>query len=173
MTSSTLVGRFPGVDFDPYSHRWGVGAGLAGEVRFSRLAAVGVNATFVRKGAKARPLTGFPEMRLDYLEFPIVVRLQIPVSQRFRWFVDGGGAASIEIFCSAADAGCENMRTEKTDFSWMAGSGLRLFVGGIWLTATARYAGGLKNLAAGFRPAEMRSRSTLFSFGLLRVFGSH
>jgi hypothetical protein len=84
-------------EFD-YSRRLGVSAGVAATFELRSWFALQMEGLYAEKGAR---LDASYEMRVDYLEFPLLARVASPVAfHGFRPFLDGGLAPSFELRCS-------------------------------------------------------------------------
>lgn len=147
-----------------------------GEVRFP-LGASGLwiqpEILYVRKGAEQTEGGFTSELKVDYVEIPLLVRFNIP-AQAVSPFVYAGGAVAFEASCTleetdgtvTLEADCEDggLDTESTDFGVLFGGGLAFAAGPGDVFVEGRYNIGLVDVAAE-EGVEVKNRSGAVMIG--------
>jgi hypothetical protein len=148
---------------DPEEHtgtRWGIGGGGFAVVPLNPRIAVQIEALFTPKGASSEGAVGTEfegfesKLALDYLEFPVLLRLEGPRSTSGGFHVFGGGSlgfntsarSELTIDGELFDNGVsDNIRDQINafEFSVVVGAGMDL---GRYLVVDARYSLGLTNV---------------------------
>lgn len=135
---------------------------------------------WVQKGARGS-LVGFEEpiavdLRLDYVEIPLLVRVSMATPIPLRPTVSAGGAVSFETGCSvrtnpeelALTFGCgytqQGNRRRTTDWSLVFGSGIEYDVGSTSLSLNGRYSLGLVEVG---NVAGLRNRGGTVALGFV------
>jgi hypothetical protein len=114
---------------------------------------------FINKGSKF-PLGGGGrrDIRLDYLEVPLLVRREIGESGVLRPHLYAGPSVSVNVGCditltgggipnSSSNCGRDNFDPETFDWGAVLGTGVDLHVGGLGVTGGMRYGFGLANVS--------------------------
>lgn len=126
------------------STRTGFAAGLYGQYHLGFLGA-GVDLLYSQRGATSDSSFAASQTRLDYIDFPIYVKVFVP-APLIQPFVYAGPQVSFEIRCrTAANGNCPDAATsgrKRTDFSGIIGAGLRF--GGLGIEG--RYVYGFRDL---------------------------
>lgn len=140
--------------------RWGIGGGGFAVLPLNPRIAVQIEALFTPKGASSEGAAGTEfegfesKLALDYLEFPVLIRLEGPRSPDRGFHVFGGGAlgfntsarSELTIDGELFDNGVsDNIRDEINafEFSVVVGAGMEF---GRYLVVDARYSLGLTNV---------------------------
>lgn len=123
--------------------------GIAGGLYFGAGASVvgfGVEALYAQRGLKSDESLAVSETRLDYVDIPAYLKINIPTSG-VRPFAYAGPQISFEVRCKTANgAECSDASTRKsTDYAGVIGAGLRLGTGTA-VTIEGRYVYGLQDL---------------------------
>jgi len=123
--------------------------GIAGGLYFGYSAPVvgfGVEALYAQRGLSSDESLAVSETRLDYIDVPAYLKINIPTSG-FRPFVYAGPQISFEVRCkTASGAECADPSTRKsTDYAGVIGAGLRLGKTTA-VTIEGRYVYGLQDL---------------------------
>lgn len=116
------------------------------------------------------------ELRIEYLELPVLLRFGVPLSdQRLRVFVHGGPAPAAEISCSARvifgqpptgfPEDCKRWRETKRDLGWVSGVGVLLRQPAYQVSFSWRHTEGLRDLARRERFMERFNDSRAFFVG--------
>jgi hypothetical protein len=155
LNSSTLSGDNEG----DVSRRTGVIGGIFVVIPATPMFSVQPELLFTMKGAKSSEegITG--TLKLNYLEIPVLGRLDMSASGGVKPFVYAGPAISFNLSCTAEVSGsgvnisgdCEDEETgesvKKVDYSGVIGGGLAFDVSGRAFTIGARYTHGFASLA--------------------------
>lgn len=123
--------------------------GIAGGLYFGYTApviGVGLEALYAQRGLGSDESLSASETRLDYLDVPAYLKINIPTSG-IRPFVYAGPQVSFEVRChTAGGADCEPDSSRKgTNYAAIVGGGLR-FGGSTAFTLEGRYVYGLTDL---------------------------
>jgi hypothetical protein len=107
---------------------------------------VGFEALYAQRGLESDESLSTAETRLDYIDLPVYLKINIPVSG-FRPFVYAGPQISFEVRCkTAGGADCpETSDRKSTDYAAVVGAGLRLGKRTA-ITLEGRYVYGLQDL---------------------------
>ena len=108
-------------------------------------AGLGLEVLFAQRGLTSAEASA-EETRLDYLDLPIYLRLELP-SQGIRPFAYAGPQVSYEVRCrtaSGADCAADSDR-KKWDYAGIIGAGVRIG-GRLGFSVEGRYVYGLKDL---------------------------
>lgn len=137
--------------------RWAPTVGVSAENRLSRTLRVQLGANYVKKGYW---IPGY-SLNDDYLEFPLLARLTLPVRGTFRPSLLAGVAGAVQLTCSVDDRRfgiseiiynpgyqCGGHRTRRWDTSLMMGVGVEVGSGRTRPTAQVRYSHAVTNLYA-------------------------
>jgi hypothetical protein len=126
-----------------------------GHIRFG-LGRLGVQAEIlsVTKGASFSDGEDDVELRLEYVEIPLLLHIPLAVGGSFAPYVFGGPSIGLEVRCRLKAEGgssvdCDDADTfgrRSTDFGVHAGGGLAFAMGPGALLVEGRYAFGLSNL---------------------------
>ena len=123
--------------------------GIAGGLYLGYSAPVvgfGLEGLYAQRGLSSDESLASSETRLDYVDIPVYLRINIPTSG-VRPFVYAGPQISFEVRCkTASGAECADPSTRKsTDYAGVIGAGLRLGKGTA-VTIEGRYVYGLQDL---------------------------
>ena len=107
---------------------------------------IGLEALYAQRGLSSDESLADSETRLDYIDIPAYLKINIPTSG-IRPFVYAGPQVSFEVRChTAGGADCEEPTTRKsTDYAAVIGGGLRLGRSTA-ITLEGRYVYGLTDL---------------------------
>jgi hypothetical protein len=146
--------------------------GVTASVEFTRWLAVQAEALYAQKGSRSGE---FYEVRLDYVEVPLMVRLSTPFELAgLRAFVTGGGAGAWERGCSGWNAltldlwpgapvtvlqGCPTQRQKRGDLSLVSGMGLAYHAGSQLLSVEIRHTSGISSIS-GYSCCSLRNDAT-------------
>lgn len=135
-------GVFPG----SLKTRTGLAGGLFLGYRASVIG-VGVEALYAQRGARSDQSINDQWTRLDYVDIPAYVKVNIP-TPGIRPFIYAGPQVSIEVKCRTANgaAACPTGGRKKTDYAGVIGGGVRLGGSSVGLTLEGRYVYGLSDL---------------------------
>lgn len=89
--------------------------------------------------------TDVGDLEIDYLEFPAVVKLGVPLAV-IKPSVFGGAAVAFRTRCELDGAACGDDAFESTDVSAVLGADVAIHLGGVSLWADARYNVGLRDI---------------------------
>jgi hypothetical protein len=145
-------------------------------------------ALFISKGGKfgsTDPASGDQEVRLDYLEVPLLLRRNLLSSMVLVPHVYAGPTVSFNVDCSlrlrssttlpSPSSDCErnDFRPKTVDWGAAVGAGVDLALAGFGVTAGARYGVGLTSaVEAGTTDASDRIRNGTFAvYAGIRLFG--
>lgn len=115
----------------------GVSLGLG-----TQLLGVGAEALFAQRGLSS---DGTGEAKLDYLDIPVYLKLQVP-SPGVAPFGYVGPQVSFEVNCKNGDLDCSDNGRSTTDYAGVIGAGVKFGGGNVGFTVEARYIYGLKDL---------------------------
>jgi hypothetical protein len=138
-----------------------------GQVRFGLGGRLGLQAELlsVTKGADNLPGTPNRDIRLEYVEIPLLVHVPLTMGMTFAPYIYGGPAVAFEVRCRTTDAAggsidCTDavpFERNSTDFGLTAGGGFAFAMGPGALLLEGRYTWGLSDIAAA--DATVRNRS--------------
>lgn len=123
--------------------------GFAGGVYIgggSSIVGFGIEGLYAQRGLRSDESLADSETRLDYVDVPAYLKINIPTSG-IRPFVYAGPQISFEVHCKTAGGGvCPTTSPRKsTDYAGVIGAGLRLGTGTA-VTLEGRYVYGLQDL---------------------------
>ncbi len=149
-----------------------VGGAYAG-FGLSDLITIQPEVLFSMKGAESNDPSDPGEVKLDYIEIPVLFRVNVPVpNSPVRPHVFVGPAVSFETGCTLVVGGleedCESGSTKTTDFGAVFGGGVDFLVGGARVGLDVRYNLGLRSLDNSTSPDDVKNRvlSIMGSIGL-------
>lgn len=179
LSMATFSGDANGERLD-LRHEPGVHAGATVTWAVRDLVSLETGLSWIRKGATGTVL-GFEEalatdIRLDYLQAPLLARLHLPLGMALRPALFAGPAVAFETDCGVRTApselaltlGCggEDHLREKIDWSVLVGGGLAYDVGGTSLHVDGRYDVGLVKIAAHTDNLDVRNRAFVLTTGV-------
>ncbi|MES2523129.1 MAG: porin family protein [Gemmatimonadota bacterium] len=144
-------------------------------------------ALFLSKGGRFGPASGAAgatDIRLDYLEIPVLLRRNFGGSSVFVPHLYGGPSVSFNVNCSiditrsgvpeaSSDCERENFEPKSLEYGAVVGGGIDISLAGFAVTAGARYGVGLTHVteenAAGLR--DRARNGTLAVYAGFRIFG--
>jgi hypothetical protein len=158
MSLATMVYR----DYDlRFSYRDGFTAGALVAVPITRLVSIQPELLYVQKGAYSNYQGMDTAFEQDYLEVPLLLRLDIPAPGRLTPFVSGGPAVSYLTRCHVSRGSgifqgrqtCDEYENRAgyyhtVDYGVVAGAGVGIGLGQQVLTLGARYEWGLRAIGA-------------------------
>jgi len=136
-----------------YGRREGLSTGVAATLELRSWFALEMEGLYAEKGAR---IDGFYEMRIDYLDVPLLARVASPVAlYNLRPFLVAGLAPSVELHCSGyttnpvayssssnppgtVPLNCDDQRRHHTDRGEVFGGGILLNRGRMQFTAEFR-----------------------------------
>ena len=143
--------------------------GMAGGVQLVRTlgnnVALEVNALYSMKGAKQEEQGASVDVRLGYLELPLLLRIGPNTDGTVRPFATVGASAAFQLSCTAearemgmsASANCDEVATFRSfDATLIGGAGLDASLGSGTMTVAVRYGYGLLDIV---EDAEVRNRA--------------
>ena len=151
------------------SDRTGFAGGIYAQYHVGLLG-VGLDALYAQRGASSDSSSATAQTRLDYVDFPLYLKVFVP-APLLQPFVYAGPQASFEIRCRTAGNGvCPAAATsgrKRTDYAGVIGAGLRF--GGLGIEA--RYVYGLRDLRLNTAtdPNSYKTRSFLILVNLGRT----
>ncbi len=182
------------LEVDPYSsgHVQSLMAGGFLDVRLNRFLALQPEVDVVRKGTSSdlsagsssngQPMVWEPvhvATKYGYVEMPLLLRLEVPVSGRLRPYVAAGPYLGIRSWCDVASSSSAVRPT--CGVSAMGGSERRLDTGAVvaggvrlhvadryWLATDARYEMGKRSIFTPVLLSPVLNRSLVFSLGITR-----
>ncbi|MBX3145947.1 MAG: PorT family protein [Gemmatimonadales bacterium] len=106
----------------------------------------GAEALYAQRGAKSSQTLATAKTRLDYLDIPVFLKVNLP-TPGVRPYLFAGPQFSFEVKCQRGNGtGCGNRDGDsKTDYAGVIGGGVRLG-GSLGLSVEGRYVYGLKDL---------------------------
>ena len=157
VNSSTISGSDLG---DNVSRRTGFAAGALLVLPLSSNIAIEPELLYSTKGIESHDSGIDASLKMNYVQLPVLVRVEIPASGGTKPFLYGGPAISYKASCNVEvsgqgtniSSGCDNLEsdTEKLktiDYGLVAGGGLLFDVGGRKFTIGARYDHSLGKIA--------------------------
>jgi hypothetical protein len=174
LLGGVALAEFGGADAGANSSRAGVVAGGFVRIQPNEILVIEPELLFVQKGAEtdaSSPFSG--NIRLDYLEVPLLVKANFPVASDNRIVpsIFAGPAVAFKLGCnltassgsasaseSCSDAGLD---INGTDFSFVLGAGADI---GSFLFQL-RYDIGLSKVGGGDNPADVKNKAWLFTVG--------
>jgi hypothetical protein len=154
--------RFTGSSLDRVEWARGMAGGLFVTAGIVDDLSFQAEAIYVRKGASISFTTGnvmrSGTLRVDYLEVPVLLRIDWPRNSSTSLHVMGGPAAAIRLKCSyiesdSADVECASgglsLDVHTFDAGMLAGAGLDLNLNGVRIVTELRLAFGLMRVDAG------------------------
>jgi hypothetical protein len=107
---------------------------------------IGFEALYAQRGLRSDESIAVAETRLDYVDIPAYLKINIPISG-IRPFVYAGPQISFEVRCKTAGGGqyADASTRKSTDYAGVIGAGLRLGKG-TGVTIEGRYVYGLQDL---------------------------
>jgi hypothetical protein len=168
---------------DRIDYETGLSAGLTAGWRFNEVLSVGTGLHWIRKGADGTVI-GFEEalavdLRLDYLQVPLLVSASLPTPGAFRPVLSAGPAVAFEVACEhqtepselALTLGCDDSGQDQratTDWSFLLAGGVAWEMERVSVIVQGRYDVGLTRLdengSAQF--PGLRNRAFLLTTGL-------
>ncbi len=151
------------------SDRTGFAGGIYAQYHVGLLG-VGLDALYAQRGASSDSSSATAQTRLDYVDFPLYLKVFVP-APLLQPFIYAGPQASFEIRCRTAGNGvCPAAATsgrKRTDYAGVIGAGLRF--GGLGIEA--RYVYGLRDLRLNTAtdPNSYKTRSFLILVNLGRT----
>jgi hypothetical protein len=140
------------------STRTGFAAGVSFPLRPSRILQVQPEVLYVEKGWE-----GGSEPRLQYLEFPVFLRVNAPTTGVVPWVL-AGPSLSVRLACNQLVGDCP-MDSRRTDYGMAVGGGVR-FGGLFGITAEGRYTWGLRNVDRADQGLDSATRAFLLMVGV-------
>ena len=157
ITGGVAISKFAGDDVGEFSKtRLGLVGGVFAYFRLSDVLGIQPEVLYFQKGGKGETAGFTAEVRLSYLEVPLLLKLAFPEGGRLRPHLYAGGAMAFKLGCrlrvSSATADdsspCEDdpeTQVTDTDFSVILGAGVEFDRA----TLSLRYDWGLTKLDAG------------------------
>jgi hypothetical protein len=152
-----------GEDISGIDNRTGFLAGVFLTFHVTNTFAIQPEAIYSQKGASDNSDPDFKAtFKMDYVDFPVLLRFDIPVAGPIRPFFVAGPAFGVQVKCAiaaegsgvSASADCDlvdesseiQFRKKSFDLSGVAGAGLDFKLGGTTLMVGARYEHGLTDV---------------------------
>lgn len=131
--------------------RWGFMAGFYGESRLTRNFASQLGFNYVQKGGKGLSREGLLDLRIAYVETPLLLQLLAPLGSSWDLVVYSGIAFGLPVACKASvgpskDQKCKDTSLGDTKIDWSLPVGGGFYYGlpgGQLLVFDARYTWGL------------------------------
>jgi hypothetical protein len=166
----------------------GLTAGATVDWRATNALSFGSGLHWVRKGAEGTWI-GFEEplavdLRLDYLEIPLLARIALPGNHAVRPSLFAGPSVAFEMGCDVRTAaselaltlGCDGPEEERAAIDWsvLLGGALTYDTGSASLRLQGRYGLGLTRIdkASDVQFPNLKNRAFLFTTGLAMAVGS-
>jgi Outer membrane protein beta-barrel domain len=107
----------------------------------------GIEGLYAQRGAKSDESFADSQTRLDYIDVPVYLKLQVP-TPGIRPYGYAGPQISFEVRCkTAAGAACpDNSERKKTDYAAVIGGGVRIGSSRLGFRVEGRYVYGLADL---------------------------
>jgi hypothetical protein len=149
VNSSTISGSDLG---DNVSRRTGFAAGALLVLPVSSNIAIEPELLYSTKGIESHESDLDASLKMNYVQVPVLVRVEIPASGGTKPFVYGGPAIAFKASCNVEvsgqgtniSSGCDNLESDSeklktVDYGLVAGGGLLFDVGGRKFSIGARY----------------------------------
>jgi hypothetical protein len=167
------VASISGDDITGIDNRTGFMVGGFLTFRITNTFAIQPEAIFSQKGASENSDPDFKAtFKMDYIDFPVLLRFDIPVTGPIRPFFLAGPAFGVQVKCTiaaegqgvSASADCDlvdesseiQFRNKTFDLSGVAGAGLDFRLGGTTLMVGARYQHGFTDVV---KDASVKNRT--------------
>ena len=171
-----------GLDNVQAKNRSGTMFGLTLKVALGGRMAVQPELLFLNKGSELQVGTGTSEIKLDYLEIPLLLRFDRSLSSLLTPHFYVGPSVGFKVGCSvtvstspSTSSDCKrDVFFEPTTIDWGAivGAGVDLNIGGLGVTGGARYGIGVANISKDDGPAlEQRVRNGTLTVYAGLLFG--
>lgn len=161
---------------NPFDSRLGLTGGATGTIGLVGPIGLQVELLYAGKGMRGSPAF---QLRLNYLEAPVLMRVMPARRQAVRPVILLGVAPAFELSCTAralppepASAGptepvdCGDYRATKVDLGLVGGIGADVRVRGVVWTAEARYTYGIRDLTPQWDFVRTTNRSLAFLLGI-------
>jgi hypothetical protein len=148
-TSSTVNGDYMiGTD-----SKWGFIGGIYGESRLNRNFASQLGVNYTQKGGKGLSQDGLLDLRINYIEIPLLLQILAPLGSTWDFVAYTGIAAGFAVSCKAtigsdaqADCGDTSLGDSRTEWGLPVGGGFYYELSnGEMVTFDARYTWGLND----------------------------
>lgn len=149
VNSSTISGNDLG---DNVSRRTGFAAGALLVLPVSSNIAIEPEVLYSTKGIESHDSGVDASLKMNYVQVPLLVRVEVPASGGTKPFLYGGPAISFKASCNVEvsgqgtniSSGCDNLESDNNklkavDYGLVAGGGLLFDVGGRKFSIGARY----------------------------------
>jgi hypothetical protein len=148
-------------------NRTGFTGGLFLDFRGNDILGFQVGASYTQKGAELDLGEVIEDLSLNYLEFPAVVKLGLPLGN-LKPSVFGGVGLGLNVGCESGLQGCGD-DISRVEWSGIFGADVAFYLGGFNLFLDGRYHYGLNDvsdLPDGAAFGELKNRSWTFQAGL-------
>jgi hypothetical protein len=174
------LATFSGKDIQGAENKSGFGGGVYLAIPVAPQIEFQPELLYTAKGAKSSDAGFEAAVRLNYVEIPLLARVNFPTSSDVTPHLYLGPAIAFKAGCSlsasgngiSTSAGCDGLTDDAgqpisiaaVDFGAVVGGGLGFNVGGQRATVGVRYDLGLKNITSGGGESKNRTLSFLASF---------
>lgn len=176
------IANLGGSDVEDTSSRTGINLGAS--VLFSLAENVGleVGAGFSQKGAEVSDPEVTGKFKLDYLEFPVLLRYGFPSSGSVGLHLYGGASVGVELKCEiegsaggiTATADCDEagIDTKSVDFGLVGGAGVDIGISeSVDLVLDVLYDFGLTSIDDTADPGDVKNRAFVIKAGVAIPLG--
>jgi hypothetical protein len=138
--------NFSGSDANGASSRTGIVGGLSVDFTLANNFGLEIDGLYSQQGAKSTFDSGEATLKLDYVQIPVLARINFPTHSPVRPFITVGPSVGFRVKCEASSGGntvsCENLvgqNAKSVDVSGVVGAGLGFKMGKQELSIGARY----------------------------------
>ena len=164
LTAGLNVSTFDGNGLGPTSNRHGFVGGLILVTPFAQNFSTQLEALYSMKGMKSLSsnATNYATFKLNYIEIPLMLRADAPVSMPVKPFAFSGPAFDFQVSCGSdavangrsTSASCDDIESSsssglqfrKFDVGWVVGAGFGFDVNNRRISLSARYEVGLRGI---------------------------
>jgi len=149
------------------SSRLGIMAGGFLNYKINNIFSLNLESLYSMKGIKVNST----KVEIDYLEFPLLAKINFPHENKVKTFIYTGGALGYKVKAIFKNESSEFEYKDlvyKTDYSWIVGGGLDFHIGKRTIILDIRYTMGLKSFFNFNDPSDSDSddKHQVISFGI-------